>query len=155
MRLLTLPDHAKAAWLSETSESEMPVGDDVCVCPGSHQVVVADELADLRPWHAAEMQERDATVAEVVRRERWHPGCGAGLCHSRPEPVSCHVVEHSAVAVPVLARNELEHLREQHGWRRNPRPAGLTRSDPPADPRLVDVAPATSAPASHSDRSRA
>ena len=33
-------------------------------------VVVADRLADPRPRHAGEMQDRDAPMPEVVRRER-------------------------------------------------------------------------------------
>ena len=46
------------------------------------------------------------------------------------------------VRVPVVARAEREHGLEQHGGGVDPaRPAGLARRDPPAAPRLVDVAP--------------
>ena len=49
-------------------------------------------------------------MAEVVRRERGHPGCGARLAIAVRSRFGCRVIEHSAVTVPVLARNELEHL---------------------------------------------
>ena len=42
--------------------------DNVRVCARRRdEVVMTDELADTRPWHPAQMQERDAAVAQIVR----------------------------------------------------------------------------------------
>jgi hypothetical protein len=59
---------------------ELPfVGDDVRVrASGGYEVVVADELSNPRPRHANQMQQRDAAVAEIVRREARDAGSGAG-----------------------------------------------------------------------------
>jgi hypothetical protein len=51
------------------------VGDDVGVRPGRcHEVVMADEFADPGPGHPAEVEQRDAAVTEVMRREARHAG---------------------------------------------------------------------------------
>ena len=80
------------------------VGDYVRVRPGRrHQVVVADELSDPRPWHPTQVQKRDAAVAEIVRGERWYAGRSAGSSHCRPEPVGCRGFEYAAGTMPVIA----------------------------------------------------
>ena len=52
------------------------VGDDVRVgARGRHEVVVADKLPDPRPGDAGQVEEGDAPMAEVVRRERRYARC--------------------------------------------------------------------------------
>ena len=56
----------RAGWRSRAR----PRRRDVRVGVGGHrEVALADELADPRPGHAAQVQQRDPAVAEVVRRE--------------------------------------------------------------------------------------
>ena len=45
---------------------------------GYAQRALPDVLADPRPGHAGQVQERDAAMAQVVRAERRHAGCRAG-----------------------------------------------------------------------------
>jgi hypothetical protein len=90
------------------------------------------------------MQERDAAVAEVVRREHRHGGGAAGAGDCRPQPARREACEHGRSEVAVLARHELDHGREHVRRRRHPsRSARLARlrGEAPAAARLVDVAP--------------
>ena len=62
------------------------IGDHVRVRSGRrHQVVVSDKLADPGPGHPGQVEQGDAPVSEVVRREGRHAGGG---CRCRESPIS-------------------------------------------------------------------
>lgn len=104
---------------------------------------MSDEFADPRPRHSGQVEQGDAPVPEVVRREGRDAGSGAGAGERRSELLRRERFEHAAVGVAIVPRAELEHELEQEGRRLDPpRPAGLThgRGDAPASAGLVDVA---------------
>ena len=51
------------------------------------EVALPDELSDPHPWHPAQMQQRDAAVAEVVRRPERDRGRPARLRYRGAERV--------------------------------------------------------------------
>jgi hypothetical protein len=121
------------------------VGDDVGVRACSRdEVVVADELADPRPGHPAEVEQRDAAVAQVVRAEHRYAGSGAGTGNRGAEAIAAEALEDRALRDAILACHEPPDGLEEHVGHRNPaRPSGLrdrTR-DAPALPRFTNVAP--------------
>ena len=67
---------------------------------------MADKLADPRPRHPAQVQQRDAAVAQVVRRERRHAGGGAGAGDRGRKPVGAEALEHRPIGDAVVARHE-------------------------------------------------
>jgi hypothetical protein len=66
------------------------------------EVALADELADQRPGHVAEMEQRDAAVSEVVRRPERDRGRPACLRDRGPERVGTGVREQPSVRVAVF-----------------------------------------------------
>jgi hypothetical protein len=105
---------------------------------------VADAFADARPRQALRVQERDAPVAEVVRRERRDSRRDAGARERRSEPVGTEAAEDRPVGDAVVARNERRDRVEDGGGRTDPACRSRlrrSRADAPAAPTLVDVAP--------------
>jgi hypothetical protein len=81
---------------------------------------VPDELADPRPRHTAEVEQGDASVAKVVRRERRHARRRARSCHST-QALARDVLEDSAIGMAVVAWAEIEDGSEEKGRRRGRR----------------------------------
>jgi hypothetical protein len=69
-----------------------------------HEVVVADELADAGPRHAAEVEERDAAVPEIVRRERRHARRRAGPSECGPKAFAGERLERAPIRMAIVAR---------------------------------------------------
>lgn len=111
---------------------------------GDGEVALADVLTDPRPRHAAQVQQRDSPMPQVVRAERRRAGRGASAGDRRTEPVTAEALEHAALGSAILARHKRADSIEQH--RRYVHPPGALRlrddgGDAPAAPLLVDVAP--------------
>ena len=72
------------------------IGQDVRVCVGSdREVALADALSDPGLRHAAEVQERDPAVPEVVRRERRDAGrCARMVGRARMKHSKSAVLPH-------------------------------------------------------------
>src|SRR5512133_2978947 len=105
---------------------------------------MTDLLANPRPRHPAQVEQRDAPVAQIVRRERRHAGGGAGPCDCRAEAVAAEAVEDGPLGDAIVARHKPRDGPQELGRDRDPpRPSGLRYGarDAPALPWLVDVAP--------------
>ncbi|HEX6491277.1 MAG TPA: hypothetical protein VF002_07870, partial [Gaiellaceae bacterium] len=101
-----------------------------------------DEFADPSPWHTSEVQERHPSVSEIVRRERWDAGGGAGSHQCRAEAVGSEALEDLPLRKAIVARQKPGNGFEQHvGHVNPPRPSRLRYGcrDAPATPRFVDV----------------
>jgi hypothetical protein len=88
---------------------------------------VADELADPRPRHAAEVEVRNATVPKVVRRERWNVKGRAGTTTSAGAPRASPSAEASA------PRSPDDHARMLAAFDRGKDHAPLQTMDPAPD----------------------
>lgn len=66
---------------------------------GDAEVALADELADARPRHPAQMQEADPPVPEVVRAEQRNAGGLARLRDRRAERVGARPGEQARIGV--------------------------------------------------------
>jgi hypothetical protein len=80
---------------------------------------MADELADPRPGHPAEVEQRDAPMPEVVRAERWHAGRGAGALNRGAEAVAAEALEDRPLGDAIFARHQRrdgpeEQVRDWH-----------------------------------------
>lgn len=77
----------------------------VCIAVSRDQLrALADELADLRPRAPLPVQERDAAVAERVRREVRNAGIAAGATDRRPQPIGAEASEERRRRVTILTR---------------------------------------------------
>jgi len=74
---------------------------------GDAEVALADELADARPRHPAQVQQADAAVAEVVRRPERDRGRATGLRDRGAQGVGAGVREEPSLRVAVITRAEL------------------------------------------------
>jgi hypothetical protein len=99
----------------------------VCVGAGRrHEVIVADELADPRPRHPAQVEQGDTTVAKVVRTERRDASGRAGTRESGAETIAAEAMEDGLLRNSVLARHKRRHGLEEHvGYRNPPGASGL------------------------------
>jgi hypothetical protein len=70
---------------------------------GDRQIALPDPLADPRPGDAAQVQQRDSPVAEVVRAEQRDRGGPARLRDRGPQRVGPGVGEQAGVGVAVFA----------------------------------------------------
>ena len=66
------------------------------------EVALSDELTDPSPGHAAEVQEADAAVSEVVGRPEGNAGGCAGLRDGRAERVGSRRSEDTRRTVAIL-----------------------------------------------------
>ena len=69
------------------SQLRPPRASRACTCCRDGEVALPDELSDPHPWHPAQMQQRDAAVAEVVRRPERDRGRPARLRYRGAERV--------------------------------------------------------------------
>jgi hypothetical protein len=108
-------------------------------------VIVPDRLTDPCPRDALRVQEADAAVPEVMRRECRYARGRTGARERRSQPVAGHALEHRPLRYAVITRHESEHSGIQPlGWRYPTRPARLRSCDSPTSARLVDIAPGNS-----------
>jgi len=68
------------------------------------EVALAHVLADPRPRHAAQVQERDSSVTEVVGRKGRHARRRACARDDRPKPIGRDALEHAPLGRPVVPR---------------------------------------------------
>ena len=65
------------------------VDEDVRVRLRAHEeMLLADELADPRPGHSAQVEQRDAPMPEIARAEERHSRCLTRLRNRRPQSVT-------------------------------------------------------------------
>lgn len=79
-------------------------------------------------------------MAEVVRREDGHTGCGAGPADRCAQAIRRDILEHAPIRVAIVPRAKLSHGRKEH--RRYVHPTAAARlgdrlGDAPAPTRLV------------------
>jgi hypothetical protein len=83
------------------------VGQDVRVGVSRYgEVPLADPFADPRPGESLRVEQRNAPVAEVVRREQRDRCRAAGLRYRRPQSVAARLVEQASLRPAVLPRPE-------------------------------------------------
>lgn len=88
------------------------------------------------------MEERDATVSEVVRREGRHTGCCTRSRERGSEAIGPEATEHRPLRDAIVAWDQCDHDCEQLSrWRYPTRRAGLGNGSlhSPASALLVDV----------------
>jgi hypothetical protein len=83
-------------------------------------VIVADLLPDPRPRHPGQVQQRDAAVAKIVRREVGDTCGGACASDGGSEAVAAEALKHGALRDAILARHEPRDGLEQLCWHRHP-----------------------------------
>ena len=75
---------------------------------GDREIALPDLLADASPRHSAQVEEADAAVPEVVRREPRDAGGPTRLRDRRPQRVGTRPGEEPRIGIAVLARPELQ-----------------------------------------------
>ena len=100
------------------------------------EVALADVLADPRPRHAAQVQEGDSSVTEVVRRECRDTSGGAGACDGGAQPVGRDSQEDKRRADAVVTGKKVDNG--------GPRPCARCFAEPRPEPwPLCYASPAT------------
>jgi hypothetical protein len=85
----------------------------------SHEIAVADYLADPRPRDPGEMKQRYPAMSQVVGRKHRHAGSRARALQCGAEPVRTEPVEHGPIGDAILAGHERGDGLEDHGRRRH------------------------------------
>jgi len=108
------------------------------------QIGVSDVLPDTRPRESLGVEEGDATVTEIVRREGRDPRRSASARDRCPEALLPEAVEDATLSDSIVPWAESDYRGEDVRGGSDPSrgPLLLVRgADPPASAKLVHVSP--------------
>lgn len=85
---------------------------------GCDEIAVPDELADPRPWHPTQGEQRDTSVTKIVRRERPHAGCRAGSRERGAKAIRAEPLKHARTGKRsgTARQGRVDGSRDQRLW---------------------------------------